>query len=251
MKRHDGRRADELRPLIFQTGFIRQAEGSVLLRSGQTMVLCNASVVESVPEFLEGKGKGWITAEYAMLPRATDRRESREGRKGGGASGRTQEIQRLVGRALRGVVRLEALGERSVFLDCDVLQADAGTRTASITGAFVALALALDGLRKRGMLPGRPLTDSVAAVSVGIVDGSPRLDLDYREDHQAGVDMNVVMTGRGALVELQGTAEGAPFSRPELLSLLDLAAKGIRELTDKQHAILRDAEVDLALLVSP
>jgi ribonuclease PH len=248
--RPDGRGNGDLRPFSVEVGFVRQAEGSALVRAGGTIVLCNASVVDTVPDFLVGKGRGWVTAEYAMLPRATDRRESREGRKGGGAGGRTMEIQRLVGRALRGVVRLADLGERSVFLDCDVLQADAGTRTASITGAFIALALALDGLRKKGQLPGRPLRDTVAAVSVGLVDGEARLDLDYREDQRAGVDMNVVMTGKGSLVEVQGTAEGEPFARERLLELLDLAAAGIGKLGDQQKKTLGSAGVDLGPLLA-
>jgi ribonuclease PH len=232
--RPDGRRADELRPLALRSGMQKHAEGSVLIQCGDTHVLCAASVEERVPPFLDGKGVGWVTAEYGMLPRST---HTRTGRQGGG---RGQEIQRLIGRALRGVVDRRALGTRTVTLDCDVLLADGGTRTAAITGAWVALALAERWLVGRGLLPEapRPVGEPVAAVSVGIVDGEPRLDLCYAEDARAEVDMNVVMTESGKLVEVQGTAEGAPFSRAELDRLLDLAAAGIRELCRRQREAL-------------
>jgi ribonuclease PH len=230
MPRPDGRRADELRPLSFTPGAQKHAEGSLLIQCGDTHVLCAASVEEKVPSFLDGKGLGWVTAEYAMLPRAT---HTRAGRAPGG---RGQEIQRLIGRALRGVVDRRKLGARTVTLDCDVLLADGGTRTAAITGAWVALALAERWLERRGALPaGRFVGEPVAAVSVGIVDGEARLDLCYAEDAGAEVDMNVVMTASGKLVEVQGTAEGAPFSREQLGMLLDLAARGIAQLVARQR----------------
>jgi ribonuclease PH len=236
--RSSGRRADQLRPLTITRHFTRHAEGSVLVAAGDTRVLCTASVEEGVPAFLRGKGKGWLTAEYGMLPRSTHtrtRREAAEGRQ----SGRTQEIQRLIGRALRAVTDLGMLGERTVRIDCDVLQADGGTRCASITGAFVALADAMTWCRERELLLTRPLTDFVAAVSVGVIDGVPMLDLDYAEDSACDTDMNVVMTGRGGFVELQGTAEGAPFTRQQMESLVALAERGIRKLIAAQKAALK------------
>jgi ribonuclease PH len=217
--------------------FTKHAEGSVLVEMGDTRVLCTASVEEKVPPFLKGKGRGWVTAEYGMLPRATHtrgRREAAEGKQ----SGRTQEIQRLIGRSLRTVTNLEILGERQVTIDCDVLQADGGTRCASITGAMVALADAFAWLRRQGLLEADPIRDFVAAVSVGIVAGTPRLDLDYTEDSGCDTDMNVVMTGAGHFVEVQGTAEGEPFSREQMLRLLDLAGRGIERLIDLQRKAL-------------
>ena len=232
-----GRRADELRPLSITRRFTTHAEGSVLIEAGRTRVLCTASVEEGVPQFLKGKGQGWLTAEYGMLPRATNtrtRREAAEGRQ----SGRTQEIQRLIGRSLRAVVDLAALGERTIRIDCDVLQADGGTRCASITGGYVALADAVAWCRSRRALPGEPLLDRVAAVSVGVVNGEPLLDLDYSEDSGCDTDMNVVMVGAGGLVEVQGTAERKPFSRSEFDALLTLAERGIAELHDAQREAL-------------
>lgn len=236
-ERPDGRGPAELRPVKVELGFQEWAEGSVLLEMGKTKVLVSASHEDRAPRFLQGTGKGWVTAEYSMLPRATAERTPREVGKGR-PSGRTQEIQRLVGRSLRAVTALDRLGERTIWIDCDVLQADAGTRTASITAGFLALALALRTLRDRSVLTTDVLTDSVAAVSAGIVGGRPILDLSYEEDASADVDFNVVMTGSGKLVELQGTAEGAPFSREELSALVDLAEVGIRQLTDLQRQIL-------------
>ena len=230
--RPDGRKPDELRAIVITPDFNRYAEGSVLIAFGETQVICTASVEEKVPSFLEGQGKGWITAEYAMLPRAT---HTRSGRAGGG---RGQEIQRLIGRSLRAAVNLRALGPRQITIDCDVIQADGGTRTASITGAFVALALALGKLRERDVLRTIPLTDYVAAISVGIVDGEPLLDLAYTEDSQADVDMNVVKTGGGLYIELQGTAEALPFGREALNRLLDLADTGIRQLIALQRGLV-------------
>ena len=211
--------------------------GSVLLEMGKTRVLVAASHEDRAPRFLSGTGKGWVTAEYSMLPRATTERTAREVGKGR-PSGRTQEIQRLIGRSLRAVTRLEALGECTIWIDCDVLQADAGTRTASITAGYLALALALRTLKERGAISGDPLIDSVAAVSVGMVEGRPVLDLSYEEDAAADVDFNVVMTGSGRLVELQGTAEGEPFSREDLDALVDLAENGIKQLTEMQRRVL-------------
>ena len=233
--RHDGRALDGLRPVRFQRRFTRHAEGSVLVSFGDTRVLCTASVLDSVPPFLRGKGQGWVTAEYGMLPRATHTRSDREAARGK-QSGRTQEIQRLIGRSLRAVTDLKQLGERTIHLDCDVLQADGGTRTAAITGAWVALRDAVDGLLAAG---------KVAAISVGIValpGAAPAcvLDLDYQEDSGCETDMNVVMTASGGLVEIQGTAEGAPFSRQQASELLDLAAKGIDELVRLQRAALQE-----------
>ncbi|GAA5174579.1 ribonuclease PH [Niveibacterium umoris] len=218
-------------------GFTRHAEGSVLVEFGDTRVLCTASVEESVPPFLRGKGEGWVTAEYGMLPRSTHTRSAREAAKGK-QSGRTQEIQRLIGRSLRAVVDLKALGERQITLDCDVLQADGGTRTAAITGACVALHEALDKLVVAGKLPANPMRELVAAISVGIVDGRPVADLDYAEDSSCDTDMNVVMTASGGIVEVQGTAEGAPFSRAELDALLALAERAIAQLVEAQKRAL-------------
>ncbi|MDI3491417.1 MAG: ribonuclease PH [Thauera propionica] len=229
------RKPDELRTVRLTRGFTCHAEGSVLVEFGATRVLCTASVEESVPPFLRGKGQGWLTAEYGMLPRATHTRGVREAAKGK-QSGRTQEIQRLIGRSLRAVVDLEALGERQIIIDCDVLQADGGTRTASITGACVAVHDALMGLVTSGKLPRNPMREFVAAVSVGIHKGAPVLDLDYAEDSDCDTDMNVVMTEGGGLIEVQGTAEGAAFSRAELNALLDLADSGIRRLFELQRA---------------
>ena len=237
MPRHLDRPADALRPVRITRGFTRHAEGSVLVEFGETRVLCTASVEEKVPSFLKGRGSGWVTAEYGMLPRATHTRGAREAASGK-QSGRTQEIQRLVGRALRSVVDLGALGERQVTIDCDVLQADGGTRCASITGAMVALADAVAWLRSKGLVAREPIRDFVAAVSVGIVAGGPCLDLDYAEDSACDTDMNVVMTGSGGFVEVQGTAEGAPFTRAEMDALLALAAKGIGGIVAMQRAAL-------------
>lgn len=237
MTRNDGRGQEDLRPVSLSTGFMPNAEGSCLASMGNTKVICTASIDEGVPRWLQGKGQGWVTAEYSMLPRATNERVMREVNKGR-PSGRTQEIQRLIGRSLRAVTDMKLMGERTVWIDCDVLQADGGTRTASITGAFVALAEAFRGLQDQGALVDWPLIDSVAAVSVGIVDGTPILDLDYSEDSTAEVDMNVVMTGAGKFVEVQGTAEKGTFERKELDILLDLAAKGIGELTIAQDRAL-------------
>lgn len=237
MSRPDGRRHDELRPTAAEVGFQEWAEGSLLFTQGRTRVLVSASVEDEAPRWLRGKGKGWVTAEYSMLPRATAERTAREVNRGR-PGGRTQEIQRLIGRSLRSVIDLRRLGERTITIDCDVLQADAGTRCASITAGYVALALAVRSLEERRAVPTGILTDSVAAVSVGIVDGAPRLDLSYEEDAGAEVDCNVVMTGAGRLVEVQGTAEGEPFSRGDLDALLDLAAAGIGELTRVQRGIL-------------
>jgi ribonuclease PH len=237
MTRPDGRAVDELRPVAFELGYQEWAAGSVLISMGRTRVLCAASVSEDAPRWLRGTGKGWVTGEYSMLPASTAERTPREISRGRPA-GRTQEIQRLIGRALRSVIDLSRLGERTITIDCDVLQADAGTRTASITGGYIALAIALRGLEREGLVPGDLLTDSVAAVSVGLVDGEPRLDLSYEEDASAGVDFNVVMTGSGAFVEVQGTAEGMPFSRGDLDRLLDLARDGIASLTEIQRGTL-------------
>ena len=235
--RPSGRAADQLRDISFESGFTRHAEGSVLVRFGDTHVLCTASIEDSVPGFLRGAGQGWVTAEYGMLPRATHTRSAREAARGK-QTGRTQEIQRLIGRSLRAVVDLAALGERTVTLDCDVLQADGGTRTASITGAYVALADACESLRARRVLSASPLHGQVAAVSVGIVRGVPVLDLNYSEDSEAETDMNVVMNNAGGFIEVQGTAEGHAFRRHELDALLNLAASGIGELCALQSQVL-------------
>ncbi|HET7823151.1 MAG TPA: ribonuclease PH [Ornithinibacter sp.] len=237
MARPDGRAADQLRPVILTRRWSIHPEGSVLVEFGDTRVLCTASVTEGVPRWRKGSGLGWVTAEYAMLPRATNTRGDRESVKGK-VGGRTQEISRLIGRSLRACIDLKALGENSIVLDCDVLQADGGTRTAAITGAYVALADAVRHLKSTGAVKGEPLTGSVAAVSVGIIDGEPRLDLPYEEDVRAETDMNVVMTGDGAFVEVQGTAEGAPFDRAMLDSLLGLAEKGCADLTRLQAEAL-------------
>lgn len=233
--RPSGRNLDELRPVQVKRHFTRYAEGSVLFCMGETHVLCTASVLEKVPPFLKGQGQGWVTAEYGMLPRSTHTRSDREAARGK-QSGRTQEIQRLIGRSLRAVMDMEALGERTIQVDCDVLQADGGTRCASITGAWIAVADAVDGLLKKGLITTNPLKDSVAAISVGMVEGFPTLDLDYPEDSGCDADMNVVMTGAGRYVEVQGTAEGHAFDRNELNALLSLAEKGILELKNKQKA---------------
>ncbi len=240
MTRSDGRRNDELRPVTFQRGWLDNAEGSVLVEFGRTRVLIAVSVTVGVPRWRKGSGLGWVTAEYAMLPRATNSRSDRESVKGR-IGGRTHEISRLIGRSLRAVIDTKALGENTVVLDCDVLQADGGTRTAAITGAYVALADSVEWLRARGALAGEPLRDSLAAVSVGVVDGEPRLDLHYEEDVRADTDMNVVMTGDGRFVEVQGTAEVAPFDRGELDALLDLAARGCTDLAALQRAALASA----------
>jgi ribonuclease PH len=237
LTRFDGRGPEDLRKVTIETDFMPNAEGSCLASMGNTRVICTASIDENVPRWMQGRGTGWVTAEYSMLPRSTDERVPREVNKGR-PSGRTQEIQRLIGRSLRAVTDMSILGERTVWLDCDVLQADGGTRTASITGAFVALSLAFNSLIDKGSLSGSPMIDSVAAVSVGIVGGVPVLDLNYAEDSTADVDMNVVMTGSGKFVEVQGTAEKGTFDRDELNTLLDLAAKGIGELTSFQGAAL-------------
>ena len=237
MTRNDGRSPSQLRPTTITPGFIAHAEGSVLIEVGRTRVVCAASVEDRVPPFLRNTGKGWVTAEYGMLPRATSTRTQREASTGK-VGGRTQEIQRLIGRSLRAVTRMEELGERTITLDCDVIQADGGTRTASITGAYVALVLALQQLRERDVLRTMPVSDFVAATSVGIVDGEPLLDLAYTEDSQADVDMNVVKTGGGLYIELQGTAEALPFGREALNRLLDLADTGIRQLIALQRGLV-------------
>ncbi len=235
MPRHDGRKPDELRPLRIRRRFTRATPGSVLIQAGGTTVLCTASVDPKVPDWLAGRGKGWVTAEYNMLPGSTAPRKSRD--RGGKIDGRTTEIQRLIGRSLRAVIDLEALGERAVTVDCDVLEADGGTRTASITGAFLALLDGLVAIRKQLPNPDRfPLTDSVAAISVGMVEGKPALDLDYREDVDADVDMNVVMTGGGRFIEIQGTGEEATFDDADLAALLKLAKSGVKQLTAHQQA---------------
>jgi ribonuclease PH len=236
--RADGRKADELRKLKVTRNYLKTAEGSVLIEFGDTRVLCTATVENSVPPFLKGKGTGWVTAEYAMLPRSSTQRISRERSKVGG---RTHEIQRLIGRSLRSVVDMKALGERTVLIDCDVIQADGGTRTASITGAYIALVDGLRRAKKQGMITTIPVTDYLAAISVGIVGGKPMLDLCYTEDSAAEVDMNLVMTGKGGIVEVQGTAEGEPFSKAELTRLIALGEKGIKALIKKQEELLGKA----------
>ncbi len=237
LQRPSGRAADQLREIRLSRKYTKHAEGSVLVECGDTKVLCTASVLEKVPPHVRGTGAGWLTAEYGMLPRATHTRGDREAARGK-QSGRTQEIQRLIGRSLRAAVDLEKLGERTIHVDCDVLQADGGTRTASITGAWVAVQDALNWLVARGKLPANVMRDHVAAISVGVWQGTPVLDLDYAEDVDCDTDMNVVMMGAGGLIEVQGTAEGAAFSRAELNALLDLAEKGIRELMLAQTAAL-------------
>src|SRR6185369_6502454 len=239
MTRHDGRATDQLRDIVITRSWLDHAEGSVLVEFGRTRVLCAASFTEGVPRWRKGSGEGWVTAEYAMLPRSTHTRGDRESVRGK-IGGRTHEISRLVGRSLRAVIDTKALGENTIVLDCDVLQADGGTRTAAITGAFVALTDAIEHARAQGLIGAKaqPLTGSVAAVSVGIVEGRAVLDLDYPEDSTAETDMNVVMTGDGRFIEVQGTAEGAPFDRDLLGQLLDLATKGCADLTDRQKAAL-------------
>ncbi|HET7766568.1 MAG TPA: ribonuclease PH [Burkholderiales bacterium] len=231
------RKPGELRPIAIERGYTRHAEGSVLIAFGDTRVICTASVEDGVPGFLKGRGQGWVTAEYGMLPRATHTRTDREAARGR-QSGRTQEIQRLIGRSLRAVADLAALGERTVKIDCDVIQADGGTRTASVTGAFVALHDAVASLTRRGVLAASPIRDFVAAVSVGLYEGVPVLDLDYAEDSRCDTDMNVVMTGSGGFVEVQGTAEGHPFSAEEMQALIALARQGIERLIAKQKEAL-------------
>ena len=238
MTRIDGRRPDQLRPVSITRQWLDHAEGSVLVEFGRTRVLCAASVTEGVPRWRKGSGLGWVTAEYAMLPRSTHSRSDRESVRGK-LGGRTHEISRLIGRSLRAVIDHQALGENTIVLDCDVLQADGGTRTAAVTGAYVALVDAVSHLRARSALAGEPLTGSLAAVSVGVVDGTPMLDLQYEEDVRAETDMNVVMTGDGRYVEVQGTAEAQPFDRAELDVLLDLAAGGCSDLTRAQREALR------------
>jgi ribonuclease PH len=235
--RADGRRTDELRPVTFQRDFTTMAAGSVLVSFGNTRVLCTASVDEDVPRWMKGTGKGWVTAEYSMLPGSSPERIRREV-KDGKPSGRTQEIQRLIGRALRAVTDMRALGERQILIDCDVLQADGGTRTASICGGWVALHDACERLVQAGRIPSNPVIDNCGAISVGIIDGEPRLDLPYEEDARAETDMNVVMTGGGGFVEVQGTAEGAPYSRAELDALLQLAEGGISTIVEMQRDVV-------------
>jgi ribonuclease PH len=237
-KRNDGRGASDLRPVVIRKDYLRFTEGAVLIEMGHTKVICAATVEERVPPFLQGTGRGWITAEYGMLPRSSKKRIPRESSTGK-VGGRTHEIQRLIGRSLRAVFDLNVLGERTVYVDCDVIQADGGTRTASVTGAYIAVCGSLMGLRSQGILRDIPATDSVAAVSVGIVGGQPYLDLNYEEDSRAEVDMNVIMTGGGRYVEVQGTAELEAFSRQEMNSMMDLAEKGIRELSAMQNDILK------------
>jgi len=235
--RTDTRAANQLRETTIIPHYLMHAEGSVLIQAGDTKVICAASVEDRVPPFLRNTGKGWVTAEYGMLPRATSTRTQREAA-AGKVGGRTQEIQRLIGRSLRAVTNLPALGERTIWIDCDVIQADGGTRTASITGAFVALALALEVMRSRSLIGQIPLNDYVAAISVGIVDTEPLLDLAYEDDSRAEVDMNIVKTGNGRFIEVQGTAEALPFGRDALNTLLDLADHGIKQLVEKQRAIV-------------
>lgn len=237
MTRPNNRQNNEMRPVRFTPGFTKNPDGSVLVQTGDTMVLCTAMVEAKVPPFLKGSGSGWVTAEYSLLPSSTETRTQREAGRGK-ITGRTSEIQRLIGRSLRAVVDLPALGERTVWIDCDVLQADGGTRTASISGAFVALCLALMKLQAEGVINELPILDYVAAASVGIVDGETVLDLEYIEDSRAEVDMNVVMTGRGSFVEVQGTAEGTPYSKAKLDEMLALAEKGIQEIFGLQANII-------------
>jgi ribonuclease PH len=237
MTRQYDRAPDELRPTTITPHFLLHAEGSVLIEVGRTRVICTASLEDRVPPFLRGTGKGWVTAEYGMLPRATNTRTTREASQGK-VGGRTMEIQRLIGRSMRSVVRMTELGERTIWIDCDVIQADGGTRTASITGAFVAMVLALDKIRQQDLLRSIPVNDYVAATSVGIVGGMPLLDLAYEEDSKADVDMNIVKTGDGRFIEVQGTAESDPFDRDALDGLLELANRGINQLVDKQRAIV-------------
>ncbi len=235
--RHDGRSADQMRPISFERRFTCHAEGSVLVSVGRTKVLCNASVIEGVPRFLKDKGEGWVTAEYALLPRATGTRTDREAAKGK-QSGRTQEIQRLIGRSLRGIVDRTKLGNYTITLDCDVLQADGGTRCASITGAYVALCDAVSDMLAKGQITENPIIEQIAAVSVGMTESGAVLDLDYVEDSSSETDMNVVMTSSGKFIEIQGTAEGAPFSSEDLVQMLDFARKGCSELMQAQKRAL-------------
>jgi ribonuclease PH len=239
MTRIDGRSPSQLRPTAISPGFLAHAEGSVLIEVGRTKVICTASVEDRVPPFLRNTGKGWVTAEYGMLPRATNTRTQREASTGK-VGGRTQEIQRLIGRSLRSVAKLNELGERTIWVDCDVIQADGGTRTASITGGFVAMALAMKKMKDLALIKDIPITDYVAATSVGIVDGTALLDLAYEEDSKAEVDMNMVKTGDGRFIELQGTAEGQPFDRRALDALMELADNGIKELIAMQRAVVGD-----------
>jgi len=239
MNRIDGRSPSQLRPTTITPGFLAHAEGSVLIEVGRTKVICTASVEDRVPPFLRNTGKGWVTAEYGMLPRATSTRTQREASTGK-VGGRTQEIQRLIGRSLRSVAKLNELGERTIWVDCDVIQADGGTRTASITGGFVAMALAMKRMKDLALIKDIPITDYVAATSVGIVDGTALLDLAYEEDSKAEVDMNFVKTGDGRFIELQGTAEGQPFDRRALDALMELADSGIKELIAMQRAVVGD-----------
>ncbi|MBG9802602.1 ribonuclease PH [Brevibacillus laterosporus] len=240
--RLDGRSSDQLRPVKITRNYIKHAEGSCLIEVGDTKVICTATLEEKVPPFMRNGGKGWITAEYSMLPRATETRNARESSRGK-VGGRTMEIQRLIGRALRSVVKLEAMGERTIWLDCDVIQADGGTRTASITGAFVAMVDAMNTLVTAGMWKELPITDFLAATSVGVVEGVPVLDLNYKEDSSAIVDMNVIMTGAGKYVELQGTGEESPFSTDELMQLLALGQKGIQDLIELQKEVLGEVKL--------
>ena len=240
MSRSDGRRPDELRPVTIEPGFLKYPEGSALISVGNTRVLCAASLEERVPQWMKGRGLGWVTAEYSMLPRATQERTQREAAKGR-LGGRTHEIQRIIGRALRAVTDMPKLGERTIWIDCDVIQADGGTRTAAVTGAYVALALALRKSFNPAERARWPLTGAIAATSVGIIDGRPMLDLAYDEDSRAHVDLNVFMTDAGRFVELQGTAEAAPFDRRDLDAMLALAEGGIRQLFDAQNAALEAA----------
>jgi len=242
--RNDNRQPNELRPVVITTNVNKHAEGSVLIQFGDTKVICTASIEERVPPFMKGQGKGWVTAEYSMLPRATHTRNHREANRGK-LSGRTMEIQRLIGRALRSVVNLHALGERTITLDCDVIQADGGTRTTSITGAFVALCLAVEHIAKSHQFATYPITDYLASVSVGVVQDRALLDLNYEEDSKAKVDMNVVMTGQGKFVEVQGTGEESPFSRQELNELLELGEQGIHELIAKQKEVIGSAALKI------
>ncbi|AKF92277.1 ribonuclease PH [Brevibacillus laterosporus] len=240
--RLDGRSSDQLRPVKITRNYIKHAEGSCLIEVGDTKVICTATLEEKVPPFMRNGGKGWITAEYSMLPRATETRNARESSRGK-VGGRTMEIQRLIGRALRSVVKLEAMGERTIWLDCDVIQADGGTRTASITGAFVAMVDAMNTLVTAGTWKELPITDFLAATSVGVVEGVPVLDLNYKEDSSAIVDMNVIMTGAGKYVELQGTGEESPFSTEELMQLLALGQKGIQDLIGLQKEVLGEVKL--------
>jgi len=239
MNRVDGRKNDELRPVTITRNYIRYAEGSCLIEMGDTKVICTATIEDKVPPFLKGSGTGWVTAEYGMIPRSCQTRAPRDTARGA-ASGRTQEIQRLVGRSLRAIIDLYTLGEKTIILDCDVIQADGGTRTASVTGSFVAFVDALEKMRQDGQIKKIPISDTLAAISVGVVQNEELLDLSYAEDSEAMVDMNVIMTASGRLVEIQGTAERQPFSRSRLVRLLDLAEKGVQELSAKVKELMSD-----------